>query len=141
MPICELEPKPLPGNARKSSRISGAATQSNTLDMWFKKAPPKSAAAAKEKGETDKDADEKAAKGAVDHSDSSSSEQLEVLNVDPPLKKKKVTATSDTSRKLVQRRIHINDPCRVCGNARTEESSRCELRCLGCDMTVHTVRF
>lgn len=106
--------------------------------MWFKKAAPKAPAP-----ESEDDTNEKApaSENGSSNSDSAPTAPIEELTkVTPPVQKKKVIdAASSSSRKLVQRRIHINDPCRVCESARTEDVSRCELRCLGCDMTVHKV--
>lgn len=45
--------------------------------------------------------------------------------------------TAKVPRNFVQRYIHINDECRVCESAKTEEAARCELRCATCLMTVH----
>uniref|UniRef100_K3WZ96 PHD-type domain-containing protein n=1 Tax=Globisporangium ultimum (strain ATCC 200006 / CBS 805.95 / DAOM BR144) TaxID=431595 RepID=K3WZ96_GLOUD len=136
--------KSSPTNGSKKSSRPTPVKQSNTLDMWFKQAAPMTKPAEKAIAGQKTDAATSSKDGntnAVDngeHSTSASSELLEVLNVDPPLKKKKVNPESASAKKLVQRRIHINDLCRVCGNARIEASSRCELRCMGCDMTVHT---
>ncbi|KAF1334303.1 Inactive ubiquitin carboxyl-terminal hydrolase 53, partial [Globisporangium splendens] len=138
-----LETKSSPANGSKKSSRSTPAKQSNTLDMWFKQAAPKAKPAEKAVAGQETDAatskDDNTNSVKNGERSSASSEPIEVLNVDPPLKKKKANPESASAKKLVQRRIHINDLCRVCGNARTEASSRCELRCIGCDMTVHTL--
>ncbi|GAB9472470.1 hypothetical protein Gpo141_00009648 [Globisporangium polare] len=129
------------GNAKKprASPPAKQAKQSNTLDMWFKKAAPKAPAPSTPESEDDTKEKAPASENGSSNSDSAPTAPIEELTkVTPPVQKKKVMdAASSSSRKLVQRRIHINDPCRVCESARTEDVSRCELRCLGCDMTVH----
>jgi hypothetical protein len=45
------------------------------------------------------------------------------------------------SRNLIQRMIKKKDTCRVCNETNTEIETRCNARCVGCDMTVHKVRL
>lgn len=127
-----------PGSNAKKPRVATLVkkTQSNTLDMWFKAAAPKAA-----KTSAKSDADSHDDDAPVTTSGESPVAADEVTRVTPPVEKKRSgDAVPSSAKKLVQRRIHINDPCRVCEAARTEDTSRCELRCLGCDMTVHKVR-
>lgn len=149
------------GSAKKPRTATPAKTQSNTLDSWFKKAAapktdkPAAAADAARSGtesESSSSVDNIAATARSNATSSSRSNgdsvatsteaATELTSVNPVVEKKKAadSGSASSAKKLVQRRIHINDPCRVCDAARTEESSRCELRCLGCDMTVHKVR-
>ncbi|KAK1935003.1 hypothetical protein P3T76_010769 [Phytophthora citrophthora] len=90
----------------------------NTLDRWFKPA----SGVAKDKKPTEKTKEAKST--SVSKSE------------DKPVVKKKSKPVG-ASRNFVQRYIHINDECRVCECAKTEEASRCELRCSTCSMTVH----
>ncbi|TYZ56926.1 hypothetical protein PybrP1_001909 [[Pythium] brassicae (nom. inval.)] len=141
------------GSAKKARTTAPVKPQSNTLYSWFKKtAAPKADEPAAESSSANDAAltaaDSDATPKSSSTNGSSSNGELvaasadvspERKNVTPPVEKKKKVVDAGTSsvKKLVQRRIHINDPCRVCDNARTEDTSRCELRCLGCDMTVH----
>ncbi|DAZ96233.1 TPA: LOW QUALITY PROTEIN: hypothetical protein N0F65_012595 [Lagenidium giganteum] len=56
-----------------------------------------------------------------------------------PKKKTKTKSLlqSESYKKLVQRRIHISDVCRVCDCTTTEDAKRCDLKCITCEMTVH----
>lgn len=103
----------------RATKDAPAAKPSRTLDMWFK---PTGAKAGVQDARKEGKAPEKAASSGAEQS--------------PPRPK----ASAAASKKMVQRRIHITDVCRICDSARTEDASRCELRCVGCDVTVHKVR-
>ncbi|ETM99812.1 hypothetical protein PPTG_18622 [Phytophthora nicotianae INRA-310] len=90
----------------------------NTLDRWFKPAT----SAAKDKKPSDNP------KGIDD--------VVVIKDDEKPVVQKKSKPVG-ASRNFVQRYIHINDECRVCECAKTEEATRCELRCATCSMTVH----
>lgn len=92
--------------------------------MWFK--PTGKTLSKSSGGEAKKE--DKAAEEPARH--------VDLPQAAPPKHK----ASAMSSKKLVQRRIHITDVCRVCDSARTDDASRCELRCIGCDVTVHKVR-
>ncbi|KAG7395856.1 hypothetical protein PHYBOEH_003102 [Phytophthora boehmeriae] len=93
----------------------------NTLDRWFKPAPRSDSAPTKsEKPKTAKTTSE------------TPKEDKTKAEVKP-----KKPKTVGASKNFVQRYIHITDECRVCENAKTEEATRCELRCATCSMTVH----
>ncbi|RLN97376.1 hypothetical protein BBJ28_00018351 [Nothophytophthora sp. Chile5] len=92
----------------------------NTLDRWFKPAPRAKSVGVDE-------APREKPKAAIAASS----------DVATPPKHKPKAVTSSASKNFVQRYIHITDECRVCESARTEEATRCELRCIGCSMTVH----
>eukprot|EP00644_Phytophthora_capsici_P014001 jgi/Phyca11/559164/estExt2_Genewise1.C_PHYCAscaffold_30071 len=98
----------------KSKPKSKPQPPTNTLDRWFKPA----SGAAKDKNISDKPKEDKP-------TTTRKSEEK-------PVVKKKAK-----SGNFVQRYIHINDECRVCECAKTEEATRCELRCSTCSMTVH----
>ncbi|KAG7389453.1 hypothetical protein PHYPSEUDO_010338 [Phytophthora pseudosyringae] len=108
-----------------TAKAAGASTKAktktkpatNTLDRWFKPAKDKKPSAipkAPDAATADKDEEQRQQK-----------------------KKQKTAKPVGASRNFVQRYIHINDECRVCERAKTEEAARCELRCATCAMTVH----
>ncbi|KAF1774402.1 Zinc finger, PHD-type, conserved site [Phytophthora cactorum] len=127
MPVAAEAPKSKPtkpagkGDAKTKSKPKPKAKPkppTNTLDRWFKPA----ISAVKDKKPSDKPKEPEAA--AV------------VKDAEKPVVQKKAKPVG-ASRNFVQRYIHINDECRVCECAKTEEAARCELRCVTCSMTVH----
>lgn len=54
-----------------------------------------------------------------------------------PKKSKLLLHETPSYKRLVQRRIHISDVCRVCEETATEAASRCDLKCVTCGVTVH----
>jgi len=93
-------------------------TPPTTLDRWFKPAP----GAVKEKKKVEEDAPK--------DSDAAARKEGEK-------KERKKSKAVGAARNFVQRYIHITDECRVCESAKTDEATRCELRCATCAMTVH----
>lgn len=141
------------GSAKKARNTAPVKPQSNTLYSWFKKtAAPKPNAPTPASSSNampivaDSDTGSKSCTSENDSNGEGVAASADAVPTRasgmPPAKEKKtvVDAGASSTKKLVQRRIHINDPCRVCDSARTEDTSRCELRCLECDMTVHKVR-
>ncbi|KAF4317526.1 hypothetical protein BBO99_00003080 [Phytophthora kernoviae] len=110
-----VKSKPKPKSKPKSK------PPANTLDRWFKPARrSESSIAANGKPKTTK----------------TTSEPTKIEKEKVAVKPKKSKAVG-ASKNFVQRYIHITDECRVCENAKTEEATRCELRCITCSMTVH----
>ncbi|KAJ0393281.1 hypothetical protein P43SY_004277 [Pythium insidiosum] len=111
---------------RKATPRRAAATQKNTLDSWFGRAasaPRLKDAGAEAGAEAEVDAEAGAEGGSAAARDGRRSPRSK-------------TARSP-SKKLVQRRILLSDLCRVCESAKTDEATRCELKCVDCEMTVH----
>ncbi|GLE05678.1 hypothetical protein PINS_up014718 [Pythium insidiosum] len=116
-PVDESSRKRKAGGATSTSATASRrslATQKNTLDSWFGRAAP----VKKQREVVD-----------VSHAD----EDREPHVTTPRAK----AVARSPSKKLVQRRILLSDLCRVCESARTDETTRCELKCIDCEMTVH----
>ncbi|TMW65910.1 hypothetical protein Poli38472_003675 [Pythium oligandrum] len=116
-------------STRKRRASAGKATavpQKTTLHKWFSSSSPQ-----KSKDTSTKPTDEKKGDG-------------ESGSDAPPTPRKSVRSKPRASplkaknaKKMVQRRILLSDQCRVCESAKTDDATRCELKCMSCEMTVH----
>ncbi|KAI9998626.1 hypothetical protein PInf_003208 [Phytophthora infestans] len=131
MPVTTEEPRIFPDQqsdkgvaktkkTKTNSKPKPKAKPANTLDRWFKPAINNT----KEK------------KKPSDKLKESVDTEVDVKDDEKTVVLKKLKPVG-ASRNFVQRYIHINDECRVCECAKTEEATRCELRCATCSMTLH----
>ncbi|KAI9922512.1 hypothetical protein PsorP6_000934 [Peronosclerospora sorghi] len=119
MQAAKTKPTTSAFNVKRDTKLKAKPKPpTNTLDRWFKPA----ISTAIENPTSQKLQDPVVAKSSHDDEN--------------PVAKKN-TKVVGTSRKFSQRYICVRDECRVCLNAKTEEVTRCELRCATCSMTVH----